>query len=108
MTSEKQTKYGLIGKLKAVAGKGNELASILLEASRELSASAGCHLYVVSQDAEDETLIWIQEVWNSKQDHDESLTLPKVRGLIAQALPLLEGRPEAGIHLNVLGGNGLD
>ncbi len=108
MILEKKNRYGLIGKLRAVAGQGKELASILLEASQVLSAAAGCHLYVVSQDAGDETLIWIQEVWDSRQEHDESLNLPGVRELIARAMPLLEGRPEPGTPLNVWGGKGLD
>ena len=47
------------------------------------------------------------EVWESKEDHDNSLKLPAVRELITQALPLLDGNPTGGTTLEVLGGKGV-
>ena len=38
----------------------------------------GCLSYVVSKDSRDETTIWVTEVWESKQSHDVSLSLPSV------------------------------
>ncbi len=108
MTQQKQTKYGLFGKLKATSGKGDELASILLEASGLMANAPGCHIYMVSQDTQDDTLIWITEVWDSREDHDNSLSIAGVKELISRAMPLLEGKPESGITLTVLGGKGLD
>ena len=108
MTPKKQTRYGLFGKLKAAAGNGDELASILLEASRLMATAQGCHIYIVSQDAQDDTLVWITEVWDTEQDHDNSLNVAGVKELISRAIPLLEGKPESGIKLTVLGGKGLD
>lgn len=108
MTHERQTKYGLFGKLKATTGNGDELASILLEASRLMATAPGCHIYIVSQDAQDDTLVWITEVWDTEQDHDNSLSVGGVKELISRAMPLLEGKPEPGIRLAVLGGTGLD
>ena len=108
MTQGKQTKYGLFGKLKAATGKGDELASILLQASQLMATAQGCHIYIVSQDAQDDTLVWINEVWDTKQDHDNSLSVAGVKELIGRAMPLLEGKPESGITLSVLGGKGLD
>ncbi|MDB5241684.1 MAG: antibiotic biosynthesis monooxygenase [Spirosoma sp.] len=108
MTPQKQTKYGLFGKLKATSGKGNELASILLEASRLMADAQGCHIYIVSQDTQDDTLIWITEVWDTREDHDNSLNMPGVKELISRAIPLIEGKPESGMTLTVLGGKGLD
>lgn len=107
MTQESQTKYGLFGKLKATTGKGAELAAILLEASRLVSTAKGCHIYLVSQDADDEALIWITEVWDTKEDHDNSLKVAEVRELISKAMPLLDSQPEKGMTLAVLGGKGL-
>ncbi|MEJ8800689.1 putative quinol monooxygenase [Pontibacter sp. H249] len=97
-------KYGLHGKLQAQEGKGNELASILLQASKLVSTAKGCHLYLVSKDAQNSDSIWITEVWDSKEDHDNSLQLDGVGSLISQAIPLLASKPEKGLELEVLGG----
>lgn len=100
-------KYGLHGKLKAASGKGDQLASILLEAAKLVSAAKGCHLYLVSKDQNDKDAVWVTEVWDSKENHDESLKLPGVRELISQAMPVLAGPPEKGQVLEVLGGAGI-
>ena len=100
-------KYGLHVKLKAKEGKGNALASILLEASKLMSTAKGCHLYIVSTDKEDKDCIWVTEVWNSKEDHSNALKVEGVMELIAQAFPMLEGQPEKGRELDVLGGAGI-
>lgn len=105
---QRQTKYGLFGKLKATTGKGNELAAILLEASQLVATAPGCTIYIVSQDTQDDTLVWITEVWDTKEDHDNSLHVAGVKELISRAMPLLEGKPESGVTLTVLGGKGLD
>ena len=108
MTQEKQAKYGLFGSLKATPGKGDELASILLEASRLIATAKGCHIYVVSRDTQDDTLVWINEVWDTREDHDNSLHVTGVKELISRAMPLLAGKPTPGMTLRVLGGKGLD
>ena len=56
------SKYGLHGKLKAKSGRGDKLASCLLEASRLVSTAKGCQLYVVSVDKGDRDTVWITEV----------------------------------------------
>jgi len=101
------SKYGLTGKMKAKPGKGNELAAILLQASKLVSTAKGLHLYIVSVDAADHDMIHVAEVWDSKTDHDNSLQLPGVKELISQAMPIMEGKPE-GTILDVLGGKGLE
>ncbi|GAB3203283.1 quinol monooxygenase YgiN [Pontibacter aydingkolensis] len=97
-------KYGLHGNLKAQNGLGKELAAILLQASALVSTAKGCHLYLVSTDKQNPDTIWITEVWDSKEDHDSSLQLDGVGALISQAMPLLAGKPEKGLELEVLGG----
>lgn len=101
-------KYGLYGKLKARAGKGDELATLLLQAAELVRAAKGCHLYIVSKDAKDGDTIWVTEAWDSKEDHDNSLKDKAVRALIMQAMPLLDGKPEGGTELVVLGGVGIE
>lgn len=101
-------KYGLHGKLKATAGNGDKLAEILLEASRLVSTAKGCHLYMVSLDESEKDAVWVTEAWDSKDDHDNSLSVPGVRELIAQDMPILDGMPQKGQELQILGGAGID
>ncbi len=102
------SKYGLHGKLQATKGNGDQLASILLDASRLISSAKGCHLYLVSKDQNNNDAVWITEVWDSEEDHDSSLKVEGVRELISQAMPLLAGQPEKGQKLIVLGGKGVN
>lgn len=107
MLKFKDSKYGLHGIIQAVDGKEEELVSILLDAAELVSASQGCHLYIVSSDAVDSNKIVITEVWESKEDHDNSLKIEGVKELISRAMPLIEEQPEKGMELNVFGGAGL-
>ena len=100
-------KYGLHGRLQATAGKANQLAEILLKAAELVSTSKGCQLYVIGRDKNDEHAVWVTEIWDSKEDHDNSLKAPDVRALIGQAMPLLDGMPEKGQELEILGGTGI-
>ena len=101
------SQYGLHGKLKATTGNGPKLAEILLEASQLVSAAKGCRLYIVSTTPEEPDTVWVTEVWDSKEDHGNSLQAPGVRELIGQAMPILDGPPQGGQVLDVLGGFGL-
>ena len=101
------TKYGLHGKLTAKTGKGNELAQILLEAAELMKSASGCHLYVVGRSDQHAEEVWVTEIWDTKEDHDQSLTAPEVRALIGRAMPLLGGPPQKGQELDILGGLGI-
>ena len=101
-------KYGLHGSLKAKKGKGEELALILLEASKLVAKTKGCISYVVSKDVQDQEVIWVTEIWETKADHDNSLKDPAVRSLISKAIPILGGTPESGQELEIIGGHGLE
>src|SRR5690349_14552389 len=72
--------YGLIGKMKAVPGKRDALIAILLEGVNEMP---GCLSYVIAQDQTDPDAIWITEVWDSKESHKASLSLPAVQRAIS-------------------------
>lgn len=101
------SKYFLHGKLKASSGNGEKLAAILIEASKLVSRSSTCQLYLVSKDPDQPETIWITEVWDNKEAHDASLQNPAVRALIGQAVPILDGMPEGGQALEILGGYGI-
>ena len=95
------TMYAMIGKLQAQPGKRAVLVEILLHAEKLASAMRGCQSYIVLEDVQDESAVWVFEVWDDKESHDASLRDEKVRGLIAEAMPILAGAP-SGSELRIL------
>lgn len=100
------SKYLLQGKLTAKQGHRDELSAILIEASKLLESAQGCRLYVVGYDKYDNNSVFITEIWDSKQNHDDSLKVEGVRELIMKAMPLLDGQPSKGQEIEILGGIG--
>ena len=100
--------YLLQGKLTAKSGLQKQLSEILIEASQLVSTAPGCQLYLISTPVEDTSEeVFITEIWNSKEAHDNSLKIPGVKELISLAIPILEEMPQKGEEYNVLGGYGL-
>jgi quinol monooxygenase YgiN len=95
--------YGLIGKMNAVAGQRDALLAILLGSTGEMP---GCLSYVIAKDLQDPDALWITEVWDSKESHDASLSLPQVREAIAKGRPLIAGFSN-GTVTEPVGGHGL-
>jgi quinol monooxygenase YgiN len=85
---ENKSMYGLIGQMKAAAGKRDELVAILSEST---GAMPGCLSYIVAKDATDADALWITEVWTDKESHAASLKLPGVQAAIAKARPIIAG-----------------
>ena len=100
-------KYSLIVKFKAHHEKRDELVSILLQASKLVSAAKGCRQYIIYKDSKDESLIHVSEIWDTKEDHDNSLKIEGCMELISKAIPLIDGKPESTV-LEVVGGKGID
>jgi quinol monooxygenase YgiN len=80
--------YGLIGRMKAVAGKRDELIAILLEGTSDMP---GCLSYIIARETADADGIWITEVWESQASHQASLGLPAVQQAITRGRPLIAG-----------------
>ncbi len=99
-------KYLLHGKLQAKPGLGDQLMQILLESAATMHLVKGCRLYIMSKDQTNADDIWITELWDSKEDHDNSLKLENVRETIGRAMPLIGGIPQKGQELTVKGGLG--
>jgi quinol monooxygenase YgiN len=78
--------FGLIGKMRAVPGKRDDLIAILLEST---TAMPGCLSYIVASDPADADAIWITEVWTDEASHKASLSLPGVQAAIARARPII-------------------
>ena len=95
--------FGLIGSMTAAPGQRDALVAILLEA---VGGMPGCLSYIVAIDPADANAIWITEVWDSKESHAASLTLPSVRAAIDRARPLIAGFGQHTMTTPV-GGHGL-
>jgi len=95
--------YGLISSIAAIAGRRGSLIEIL---NRAVSDMPGCLSYVIAQDSRDENVIWITEVWDSKESHDASLSLPAVQKAISDARPLISAFISQ-VVTSPVGGHGL-
>ncbi len=94
--------YGLIGKLAATPGQRDALIAILLDGVADMP---GCLSYVVAKDLDDANAIWVTEVWESKANHEESLSLPSVQQAIALGKPLIADFAD-GVVTEPVGGHG--
>lgn len=95
--------YGLIGKMITVPGQRDAFIELLLKGVNDMP---GCLSYVVAKDAADPNAIWVTEVWDSKESHDASLSLPAVREAISKGRPLIASMGEGAATIPV-GGYGL-
>lgn len=95
--------YGLIGKIITVEGRREELIEILLGGT---GAMPGCLSYIVARDIEDPNAIWVTEVWESRQEHADSLHLPEVKDAIARGRPLIRDFAQH-VHTEPAGGVGI-
>ena len=100
---EKQSMYGLIGKMKCTPGQRDALIAILIDG---VSGMPGCLSYVVAKDLTDPDSLWITEAWESQDKHTASLSLPSVQAAIAKARPILAGFGER-FETQPVGGHGL-
>lgn len=97
--------YGYAGTMRTHPGHRDDVVAILLKDVDGLRR-VGCQLYVVSVSDSDPELVWITEVWDSKEHHDASLQLPETKAAIAAAMPMLTG-DFTGQELTVVGGLGV-
>jgi quinol monooxygenase YgiN len=98
--------FGMIGRMKAEPGKGEELAAIVLDGAAALEADEDCLMYVVRLSRDEPDTVLVSEAWRTEEAHRASLERDEVRALISRAGPLLAGPPEP-IRMRPLGGKGL-
>jgi quinol monooxygenase YgiN len=97
--------YGLYTKFLTQPGKRDALRDLLLQAAKGVADLPACRLYVVNEDTAAEDALWVTEIWDDAAAHAASLQMPGAKELIAQAMPLMAGRPEQ-VKLHVSGGHG--
>ncbi len=98
--------YGVFGKFESISGQRDTLLAYLLEAAQGLQEYPTCYLYVVSVDPTDPNGIWVNEVWQSKEDHQASLALEATQKLIVVARPLISNITQR-IEVTPVGGKGI-
>lgn len=96
--------FGLIGKITCAPGQRDALAEILLGGTADMP---GCHSYVIARDPADADALWVTEVWDRRESHAASLTLPAVQAAIARGRPLIK---DVGPRFETepVGGHGLE
>src|SRR6185312_7589840 len=82
-----QTMYGLISKIVAQPNRRDELVKILLAGVG--GSLPGCVNYVVATDPSDRNSIWVTEVWQSREAHAASLSVPSVSEAMIKGRPLI-------------------
>jgi len=80
--------FGLIGQMRVAEGKREEVIAALLEGTNDMPGNIA---YLIAEDLEDPTSIWITEIWNTKTDHANSLQLPQVQAAIGKAREHITG-----------------
>lgn len=80
--------FGLLGKMRAVPGKREELIAALQDSSRDVP---GKLVYLIQLEEDDADAFWINEVWQTKAHYDACLTMPQVREGMAATRELIAG-----------------
>ena len=93
--TDPMARFGLHGSLLATPGQRGALVTHMLEAASLMKDAPGCELYLVSTSEVDDGAVWITEVWRTEADHDASLALPGVQGLIERARPIIADMGES-------------
>ena len=92
------------GKMVARAGKGEELAELMLAVAEAQEADPGCLLYLINRQAGDPDTLWVTELWRSQADLDASIEGLKGNEQVAEVRALVA---DGGmIELDLLGGKG--
>ena len=84
---------GFNTKFKTTPENREKFSQVLSRAAQEMITIADCVLYVVSEDENDSSVLWVTEAWTSTEAHDASLTTDAAKALIVEATPLLTERP---------------
>lgn len=98
--------YALINKMTVQAGRRDEMVEILIESGKVFDDNPACELYLVSKDKNDETVIWVQDIWTGEKAHQAAMANENMKQYIQKSMPLLDGMPEQ-IEIEAVGGKHL-
>jgi quinol monooxygenase YgiN len=73
--------FGLIVKLTSAPGRRSDLIEML--GGEDSHTVDGCLSFIVAEDATEENVLWITEVWKSQEAHEASLKVqvPRMDGI---------------------------
>jgi quinol monooxygenase YgiN len=103
----KQQRYLMQGKLIAKPGRRDDLAKILLKGAEHVGQARGCVFYLIGTKEDDPDAVYITEMWESLEDHHNSLKDPREKETMAQAVELLIFQIPGSLTLEIVGGVGL-
>lgn len=63
----------LINRLTAKPDQRQRVVEILLESGKVFDDNSDCLLYLVTESADDPNLIWVVDLWSSKDAHNQAL-----------------------------------
>jgi len=88
-------------------GKRDELIQQLQQVSAELlTRASGCIYYVIST-TEEPDVVWISELWTSKEAKDAVAMKPESAKAMKELMPLVASLTDR-TNLTVVGGTGID
>ncbi len=93
-------------RLVAVPGKRNELVAKFLEAADIQRKNADCEVMVVSTVPDSADIVYLTEVWSSKEAWESTRSSAQIQAWAA-SMPALVAAPPESTPLDVAGGNGL-
>ena len=79
--------YGLIVKLTSAPGRRDELIAAM--GGEDSHTIPGCLSFIVAEDATEQDVLWITEVWESEALHYASLRVPAVKENLTDADSLI-------------------
>jgi quinol monooxygenase YgiN len=100
---ERPKEFALINKLTAKPGQRDRVLELLVQSGRLFDENPACILYLVTESRDDESAIWVTDLWTSEEEHAEALRAPALRPFIEETIPLLESMPEQ-IAVQAVGG----
>lgn len=100
------SKIGVVAKIVAQPGKRGDLASALQAALDTAEGEAGTLAYILHSDDAADDVLWMYELYESKEALQEHMGSPAFAALGPVIGPYLAGRPEL-TFLTPIGGKGL-
>jgi quinol monooxygenase YgiN len=82
-------KLTVVAKIRAKAGKEEQVRNALLSLVAPTRAEAGCINYDLHQSVDDKALFLFYENWTGKKDLDDHLAMPYLRDFLGKADELL-------------------
>jgi quinol monooxygenase YgiN len=93
-------------KLRARAGKRDDLIAKFLEVPVMQADNPACELTIVSSSSDDDDVVFLTEVWTSAEEHERARESAEVQAWAAGMPSLIAGAPEI-TPLVIEGGKGL-